>query len=210
MPADPETPNSLSPAVRNRSVAAGDVPERMRRRYYLDARGGAGLGFYVDAKVQAPAFRDRGRQLVAARVDPNAIRDMASIAQHRGWTIITARGSADFRREAWLAGRTLGLEVHGHRPTERDLQELQRRLRPRERPGSGPQRSDDLGVRSRLAVVDAVVRSRVRDPVVQDRIVASARSRIAEWLERGARFDVFPTSRERGAPRGERTLGRDR
>lgn len=198
MPAEPVTPNTLSPAVRNRSIAAGDVPERLRRRYFLDERGGAGLGFYVDAKVQAPAFRDRGRQLVSARTNPNAIRDMASIARHRGWTIITARGSADFRREAWLAGRSLGLEVRGHRPTERDLQELQRRMRPREQSAAPPEQ-DDAGVRSRLAVVDTVVRSRVRDPVVQDCIVASARSRIADWLERGARFDILPTSRERGA-----------
>lgn len=209
MPADPEAPNTLSPAVRNRSVAAGDIPERLRRRYYLDERGGAGLGFYVDAKIEAPSFRDRGRQLVSARTDPNAIRDMVSIAQHRGWTVITARGSADFRREAWLAGRRLGLEVHGHRPTERDLQELQRRLRPRERPAPTPER-DEAGVRSRLAVVDTVVRGRVRDPIVQDRILASARARIAEWLERGAHFDVMPTSRERGTPRGERAQGRER
>lgn len=205
MPAEAEAPNTVSPAVRHRSVVAGDVPERLRRRYYLDERGGAGLGFYVDAKVQAPSFRDRGRQLVTGRTDPNAIRDMVAIAEHRGWTIITARGSADFRREVWLAGRGLGLEVHGHRPTERDLQELQRRTRPRERPAA-PEARNEPGVRSRLAVVDAVLRSRVRDPIVQDRIVASARARLAEWLERGARFDVLPTSRERGA----RAQGRER
>jgi hypothetical protein len=61
-----------------------------------------------------------------ATLDPNAIRDMAAIAHHRGWSIVKAQGSAEFRREAWLAGRSLGLEVRGYRPTERDLQDLHR------------------------------------------------------------------------------------
>src|SRR5882757_4951775 len=105
MPDDPRNPDSLASAVDGRSIQRGDVPDHLKRRYYTDERGGDGLGFYVDAKVQAPAFRDRGRELVARRPDPNAIRDMTEIAQHRGWVIVTARGSADFRREAWLAGR---------------------------------------------------------------------------------------------------------
>src|SRR5688572_9747663 len=101
---DPAVPDALRPDVRGRSIAKGDVPEALRARYYVDGRGGAGLGFYVDAKVTAPAFRDRGRQLVAARSDPNAVRDMTAIALHRGWSIVVAQGSASFRREAWLSG----------------------------------------------------------------------------------------------------------
>ena len=109
--ADDPIANSLAPGVRNRSTAEGDVPETLRRRYYVDGRGGAGLGFYADATVKAPAFRDAGRQLVAARNDPNAIRDMTAIARHRGWTIVVAKGEVGFRREAWLAGRAVGLEA---------------------------------------------------------------------------------------------------
>ena len=47
--ADDPIANSLAPGVRNRSTAEGDVPETLRRRYYVDGRGGAGLGFYADA-----------------------------------------------------------------------------------------------------------------------------------------------------------------
>ena len=213
MPAEPQV-NTVSPAVKDRSVARGDVPEALRRRYYLDGRGGPGLAFYVDATVKAPAFRDRGRQLVATRTDPNAIRDMMAIARYRQWTIVTVRGAAEFRREAWLAGRSAGLEVRGYRPTERDLQDLERRTRARGRgPGEAaqaarpPRSIDDLGARSRLAVVSAVVRGRVDDYTAQERILAAARTRIADWLERGARFEVFPASRE---GRRERTLVRDR
>ena len=196
---DPAAPNTISPGVRDRSVAEGDVPEHLRRRYYVDGRGGAGLGFYVDAQVKAPAFRDQGRQLVAGRSDPNAVRDMTAIAQHRGWSIVVARGAAGFRREAWLAGRTAGIEVRGYRPTERDLQELDRRTARRER--SGGERSsrtpqairDEPGARTNLRVVDAVVRARVADPLARQRIMSSARERIADWLERGARFEPLRT-----------------
>lgn len=203
---EPAAPNTVTPAVRNRSAAQGDVPETLTRRYYVDGRGGAGLGFYVDARIERPAFRDEGRRLASARTDPNAIRDMALIARHRGWAIVTVRGTAEFRREAWLAGRTLGIEVRGHRPTERDIQELDRRIdrrlavearsgRERKdqqhgRPGQSRETVvDDPGAQANLRVVQAVVSARVAEPSAQQRIMASARQRIADWLERGARIE---------------------
>jgi hypothetical protein len=72
---------------------------------------------HVDAAVNRAAFRDRGDRLA----DPNAIRDMVEIARHRGRSIVAVRGSTEFRREAWLAARQLGLEVRGYQATERDL-----------------------------------------------------------------------------------------
>jgi hypothetical protein len=231
-----QTPNRITATGRTRSVAQGDVPDAFRRRYYTDERGGAGLGFYVDATVQRPAFRDEGRRLVAGRADPTAIRDMAAIAEHRGWTIVTARGSAEFRREAWLAGRTLGIEVRGYRPSERDMQELERRRTRRirvedarekqndqaqtrrnhaadereVRRGRHDDRRADAAAGSQLRIVDAVVRARVNDSDRRDQILRAARERVASWLERGAQFEVLP-SRERAVDaegRRERQRGR--
>lgn len=198
--------NTLTTTTKGRSIVEGDVPDALRRRYYVDGRGGAGLGFYVDAEIPKPAFRDQGRHLVAERSDPNTIRDMTIIAQHRGWTIVMARGSPSFRREAWLAGRATGIEVRGYRPTERDVQELDRRIdrrmaaenrRQQSREGrNDADRTDrergnagaDQAAESRLRVVEAVVRSRVMERSAQDRINAAARKRVANWLERGAQF----------------------
>jgi hypothetical protein len=212
MPDKPTSENDLTSAGHTRSGTRGDVPDAIRRRYFTDERGGPGLGFYVDATVTRAAFRDRGDRLSVERADPNAIRDVAEIAKHRGWLIVTAQGSAEFRREVWLAGRQLGLEVRGYQPTERDLQELERR---RQRRLQGEIRremqlewQDDRRSRARnlrqsmrahrqderggaeMRVVEAVVRARVQDPDGQHRIMDAARTRIADWLERGARFEA--------------------
>jgi hypothetical protein len=178
--------------------AQGDVSDAIQRRYFTDDRGGPGRGFYVDASVARPAFRDRGDQLASDRGDPNAIRDMAEIARHRGWLIVTARGSTEFRREAWLAGRQAGLEVGGYQPTERDLQELERRRERRER---GEQRRelqqegrDDR--RQRAGGTRDAVRSNREDRRAPPRCglskvwsgrvcrVRTAKSR--SWIERGS------------------------
>lgn len=190
----PDAQNAISPGGLSRSTRSGDVPEALRRRYYLDNRGGPGLGFYVDAGVAAAVFRDRGRRLTALRSDPNVIRDMTAIAQHRGWRTIVVRGDAGFRREAWLAGRSLGLEVQGYRPSARDLQALARRTERRRddssRPPSGPPRRRDpqQAAPDQLRLVEAVVRARVGEAGAQARILAAARERIADWLDRGASF----------------------
>jgi hypothetical protein len=199
--ADNPPPNALAATGRPRRGAAGDVPDRLRQRYYTEETRRE-WRFYVDAQVKTPTFQDRGRRLVSARSDPNAIRDMAAIAEHRGWRLVEVQGTPGFRREAWMASRTLGLEVKGYSPTPRDLQELDRRRANRERlearlndlAAPPPTRGDRLdGAADRLKTVEAVVRTRIVEPAAQDRLMGRARARIADWLDRGARFDRLPT-----------------
>lgn len=165
--------NIVTPEGRPRSEAKGDVPDRVRRRYLTEARGGPGLGYYTDARTVAAAFRDQGRLLSTDRNDPHVVRDLVAIAQHRGWTSISVRGQTEFRREVYHLARAAGLEVKGYRPTERDRQQAGRRQ---------PERTTDS--QQRLRVVEAVVRSRVVEPAEQSRILAAARSRLTRWLER--------------------------
>jgi hypothetical protein len=199
MPDEPE--NTIAAEGGAPSRARGDVPEALRRRYFLDERGGPGLGFYADARIATPAFRDQGARLTAKRSDPNAIRDMIAIAQHRGWTAVMVRGEADFRREAWLAATAIGIEARGYRPTERDRQELERRRAAtarRERTADGqqrqiePQAPDANAARANMRIVESVVRSRVAGQPAQDRILAAARERFAGWLERGGQLRAVP------------------
>jgi len=171
--------NILTPEGRPRSETQGDVPERIRRRYLTQRRGGAGLGYYADARTHTATFRDQGHRLSTGRNDPHVVRDLVAIAQHRGWSAISVRGHTEFRREVWLAARAAGLEVRGYRPTERDRQQAEQRM------DIPPRRATSLDVGTRLGVVEAVVRNRIVEPSEQARILSAARSRLAQWLERG-------------------------
>jgi hypothetical protein len=203
-----DAPKNTLGATGAATGSPGDVPERLLRRYYTEVKAREHR-FYLDAQVTTPVIIDRGRRLVAPRSDPNAVRDMVAIAQHRGWTLVEARGTPGFRREAWLAARTLGLEVRGYQPTPRDLQELDRRrdgharldakLRDLER-GVAAGGSHRSRPRDPTRTVEAVVKSRIIEPSEQDRLLRRARARVADWLERGVQFE----------PPREREAGRDR
>ncbi len=109
------------------SVERGDVPDAIKRRYYSEElQFAAEVRFFTDAKSDQPAFRDAGGKLTARDNTPDVVRDLVAIAEHRGWKAIEVRGDDAFRRAVWLEARTAGLEVRGHKPTERDLQELAR------------------------------------------------------------------------------------
>jgi hypothetical protein len=213
--------NQIDSEARGRSTSKGDVPDTLKRRYYLDERGGPGLGFYADARIQTAAFRDLGARLTSPRSDPNAIRAMAAVAHHRGWTVVVLHGEADFRREAWLTASALGLEVRGYQATERDRQELERRQAALARKatrtaGERPERGDreareSSGAgRSNMRVVEAVVRARVGDRPAQDRILSAARERLASWLEQGARLRPFDVGRAQVQPESHRSRDRQR
>lgn len=175
--------NILTPEGRPHSETQGDIPDRLQRRYLKERRGGAGLGFYADARADTAMFRDQGHRLSTGRNDPQVVRDLVAIAQHRGWSTISVRGHTEFRREVWLMARAAGLEVRGYRPTERDQQQAERRME------APPRRATTLDNRDRLRVVEAVVRNRIVEPSEQARILATARRRIADWLEWSARLD---------------------
>jgi len=185
-------------------IKTDQVPEAIRRRYVLDRRGGRGVGFFADANIPIAAFRDEGRRLVATRADPNAIRDMAAIAEHRQWSIVVVRGDETFRREAWIALRRLGVEVQGYKPTERDVQTLRRDRAAKAAPGTsqaapksekprraGPALSPEG--RANLQVIEAVVRERVRSTATATRIITAARERMASWLEQGGHIRPLQT-----------------
>jgi hypothetical protein len=213
MPSDPRPPNALLPLGEVRSTRAGDLPEPVRRRYFVEDRGRE-WRLFVDAQSKSAVIEDRGRRLLSRRSDPNAVRDMTAIAVHRGWRAVDVRGARTFRREAWIAGRAAGLEVRGYRPTERDLQALERRTardQTRSQDATPPPRPSEPrrdGASDRLRIVEAVVRHRIADPSLQARQLSNARERIAGWLERGARFE--PIRPPHDATRGHDTKERRR
>ena len=63
---------------------------------------------------------------------------MLALAEARGWTAIAVRGSAGFRREAWIEANARGLDAHGHKASALDRQEAGRR-RAEHRPSNAVQ-----------------------------------------------------------------------
>ena len=164
--------NRLGPAPKTsrRSTAKGDVPESLLDRYLIERdRQGRAEGFFRDHRSERPLFRDRGGSLVSDQAYPDAVVDMLKIARHRGWNRIRVSGDAAFRREVWIQAQSLGLEVAGHRPRDRDRQAAGHPpLDP------SPSRSD---LHDRLARASVVVRRLIADPAAQARLIAGALER---------------------------------
>ena len=136
---DPGTDNTIedsaakSASAENASSATmGDnaLPERIRRKYYVvvnepGKEGADGkVRLYADDKGEYLAFKVADDRLVTRLAAAEVIRDMVSVAQHRQWEALHVRGSAEFRREAWLEAGARGIEVQGYQPTDLDRQAL--------------------------------------------------------------------------------------
>ncbi len=131
-----EAPNMLIAVSRKRAAICADVPPELLPRYYVDGRGGPGLGSYPDRQTLRPVIRDYGRALRTDRSDRRTVADTSIIAQKRSWTTLEVRGEAKFRREAWLSGTAPSLDVVGYRPTQRDHAERARRRAEQAQTGS--------------------------------------------------------------------------
>ena len=147
------------------STTKGDVPPTLLDRYLIERdRQGRPERFFRDHRAADPMFRDQGRSLSATQAYPDAVADMLKIARHRGWTAVRVRGDEAFRRETWIQARSLGIEVSGHRPRDRDRQAA----------GEAPVPPRDIETRMRQAAL--VVRTLLPEPAAQARLVAYAAS----------------------------------
>jgi putative DNA primase/helicase len=98
-------------AAQDADAEAAAVPEEIRRRFVQ-----VGNKYYFADGAQA--FTDRGQRLTTPSENTEVIKSLVSIAQARGWSDITVKGTERFRKEAWFAARLVGLEVRGYQPTE--------------------------------------------------------------------------------------------
>ncbi|MFC7380080.1 LPD7 domain-containing protein [Brevundimonas sp. GCM10030266] len=173
-------PNRLAPEAdaKPRSVARGDVPERLLDRYLVERdRQGRPERFFRDHRAEHPSIRDGGQRLWAATDYPDAVADLLSIARHRGWTRLKVDGSEAFRREVWIQARREGLEVTGYRPRQRD-----RQAGGEPPPQPPPSLAADLETRLRQA--GAVLKALVPDAAVRERLMAAARGRARDHERR--------------------------
>jgi Large polyvalent protein-associated domain 7 len=117
-------PTAAAPSSANTPAKATPehvVPEEVRRRFVQVKN----RYYFPDG---ARAFTDRGTRLTTSSENTKVVRSLIQIAEARGWTEVTVRGTERFRKEAWFAARLAGLEVRGYRPSEFEQGHLVRTL----------------------------------------------------------------------------------
>jgi len=214
-------------ASRSSGVAEFDsLPPHLRRKYYVIEVDGTEAKIYADRSGEylvAKAGRDR---LVTQVGSIEIVRDLVAIAAHRGWERVELTGSAEFRREAWLAASLRGIEAKGYEPTELDRAALQKGFergdkapvfardsmtaRPAQKQRSSSELTgrdraigdNDRNARSHLAVIERVVLAAFpKDPEARRRVLEAARERMAHHRRRGARFERAEIFERKGPTR---------
>lgn len=118
------------------------MPDRLRRKYYVvEAGTGDEAKVYADPRGEYLAFKVSADRMATRLEDAGLIRDMLSVAQHRGWGEVEVRGSEEFRRIAWLEASVRGLPVRGFEPDPVDRAALAFRANPEVRANKTPQSS---------------------------------------------------------------------
>ena len=135
-PVDLHGANPVGPsdAPRAAKKGAGDAkapayttePEAIARAYYVEDRGGE-RRFYDDYQRKNLAIRASDTGISTKREDLNTIRAMLTMAEARGWSEIKVAGTADFKREAWIEAQARGIAAQGHKASDLDRQEADRR-----------------------------------------------------------------------------------
>ena len=158
---DAATPEKAAPDMAHED----GFPDRVRRKYYVVADQPAKEGVALEARVYADergeylAFKATEERLTTRLASAQVIHDMIAVAEHRNWQAIHLRGSAEFRREAWLEASARGMEVTGYEPTDIDRQTLASRREARERANRRP---PELWNRSNLSKTKPDDRSEMR------------------------------------------------
>jgi len=122
-------PGAASPAAgegKGKAAAYLSEPEAIAKRYYVEDRRGE-RQYFEDYQRRNLAMRATDTSISSKREDLNTIRAMIEIAEARGWHSVEIRGSAEFKREAWIEASARGLEGRGFAPSDADRQEADRR-----------------------------------------------------------------------------------
>ena len=155
-----EAPGASQASASPGSKPAHAMPEEIRRRF-VQVRN---KYYFPDG---ARAFTDRGTRLTTGSENTEVVRSLILIAEARGWSEITVRGTERFRREAWFAAQKLGIEVRGYKATEFERSRLVRGM---SRQGPGPT-EDSITPGERPPPPDAEARPRRRDALLTGRLV---------------------------------------
>ena len=93
-----------------------ELIERVQKQFHVN-----GEKYHFKDKPDKVAFIDHGKRMATSYNDERIATSLVMLAEAKGWKSLKVKGHSDFRREVWLAASMQGLEVHGYKPTEQDL-----------------------------------------------------------------------------------------
>ena len=125
-PTAPPSAEAVQGAKSDKRPAYASEPESISKTYYVEEKNGE-RRYFDDYKRSALAMYATDTSVSSKRQDLNTIRAMLEIAKARGWHSVEIRGSAEFKREAWIEATARGLEGRGFTPSDPDRQEAERR-----------------------------------------------------------------------------------
>jgi hypothetical protein len=128
--------NSIGPAPTraNRHVPGSlqggipDDPESIRRNLYIDDKKPTKRVYYADYQQKKEVIRATPERISSKYADARTVDAMLTLAQARGWKELQLRGTQEFRAEAWVQAKVLGIKTIGYTPTATDRQEVAKRL----------------------------------------------------------------------------------
>lgn len=93
-----------------------EIPASLSKRYAIKD-----YVYYSKNPSIGIVFEDKGSLIKAKSSDVDDVRAMIELAKSKHWSTIKVSGTAEFKREAWLAASMQGLQVTGYTPTQREL-----------------------------------------------------------------------------------------
>ena len=109
-----------------KAAAYTTEPEAISRAYYVEDRGGE-RRYFEDYQRKSLAIRADDSTITTKREDLNTIRAMLTMVEARGWSEVRVAGTADFKRESWIEAQARGITAQGHKASDLDRQEADRR-----------------------------------------------------------------------------------
>jgi hypothetical protein len=115
-------------APRSRPTPRDVETDAVARRHslYMAERRSTRI-YYTDYQQKSEVMRAAPARITTRLDDRQTVSAMLDLAQARGWQSVKLRGTASFKREAWVQAQVRGMRTEGYQPKATDMQEAQRR-----------------------------------------------------------------------------------
>ena len=112
---------------------AGQDPANVASSYYIE-RAGSERRYYSDLAGKQLAFKADNKAITTKQENKATVASMLDVAQAAGWKSMHVRGTAAFKREAWIEAQSRGMAVKGYEATADDRRDVMARREAKREP----------------------------------------------------------------------------